>query len=81
MNQESYNVTKLQVRKEKERWSKTKIEAVLFQASYSTKHALENGQQKGASSWLNIPLLHWLGYTLTQQKLRDNTCLRYNWAI
>ena len=72
---------KTEVKKEKDLWLNTKFDSIYSHATPSTKRAIQNAKQKGASSWLtNLPL-EWLGYALNKQEFKDSVYLRYNWNI
>ena len=74
-------VVKREVKNEKEILWKTKYETICAELNTSTKRALDNAQQKGASSWLTSLPIAWLGFVLNKQEFRDSISLRYNWHI
>ena len=57
------------------------LEEILNTVDIKTKRVLTLAQEKGAGSWLSVPPIKSLGYTLNKQEFRDSICLRYDWKI
>ena len=72
---------KREVKHEKEMLWKTKYESIHAGLNTSTKWALDNAQQKAASSWLTSLPITWLGFVLNKQEFKDSISLRCNWHI
>ena len=66
---------------ESEALAKEKTERIIKQLPWRTHQAIEQTQQKGASSWLACVPLEEHGFTLTKSEFRDTLVLRYNRTI
>lgn len=65
----------------KEDGLRDELREILELVDEKTKRSLTLAQEKGVGSWLTVPPIKSLGYTLNKREFRDSLCLRYDWRI
>ena len=69
------------VKEHKEGNLKTELEEIMQIADPKTRRVLTLEQEKGSGSWLLVPPIKSLGYTLNKREFQDSIYLRYDWNI
>ena len=80
-NQQEVEVTISRMKLMKEDSLREEMTEVMSMLDEKTKRSLTLAQEKGAGSWLTVPPIKSLGYTLNKREFRDSLCLRYDWKI
>ena len=81
-DQDAVNVTISQMKLMKEDCLREEMTEVMSLLDEKTKRSLTLAQEKGAGiTWLSVPPIKSLGYTLNKREFRDSLCLRYDWKI
>ena len=75
------NSGKEMIKKSKNSKLQAKYDATAERCGTSSKRALLEAREKGASSWINTLSLQKFGSTPNKEEFRDSVCLRYSWWI
>ena len=81
LNEEQINnEIKLVKDKKEERISK-EMKDIMTMLDEKSKRNFKLAQDNGAGSWLNVPPIYSLEYTLNKQQFRDSLRIRYGWPV